>query len=99
MIFTNEVNGLVRRYLADCYSIHDDSLHLDKQPWHKIVGLWWEAKAYYRQGGFCKSLDELQPVEGMLASVVVEPGKLDRYVYEKGEWVYQGDLVEGIYKN
>lgn len=96
MKHTNEIKALVKQYIKDTQGI--DEYDLTGIPWHKVVAAWWKAMSYYKMNGFCRSLDELEAVEGMSASVLVKEGDVQCFAYEKGEWTWRGQLVEGMYK-
>jgi hypothetical protein len=93
--FTEEIKSIVKQYYLDKYGLE---LDFNEIPWHKIVGYSWEAKTHYKMDGYCRSLDEVDPKEHEAAHVWMKPGVVKTYLSRDGEWVYNGELNEDMYK-
>lgn len=93
MSFTLEVIEQVKRYQQ---AIGNDIKRIDTLPWHEIVQLWWESKAYFKESGYYTKLENVPETEDR-ASIVNKKG-LHRYVREKGVWRLEQSVSKELYK-
>lgn len=67
-------------------------------PYHKQVGAWKDALAYFKMDGYYFALEDVpEPVEGMSVCIRV-PGVTEYWRYESGKWWKYQDAPDSIYK-
>lgn len=96
-IHQNEIAELVQRYLKEAHSRDMELKEILQQPWHKVVGLSWRAKAHFKEPGWYNSLDEVPDPRPDSYSIYIGDGKIKSFSKMRDIWVEQ-EVSEELYK-
>lgn len=97
-IFQNEIAELVQRYLKAAHNRDMEIREILQQPWHKVVGLSWRARVYFKEPGWYASEDEVPDPKPETYYIYLGSGKMKEYVKLSGMWIEQ-DMTEDMYKD
>lgn len=98
--YRTELAELVQRYLKEAHQRDMSVADILLQPWHKVVGMTWRARVYFREPGWYATESDVPdppPTDGNGYSVYLGPGKIRSYTYFSGHWS-NSIITEDMYK-
>lgn len=96
--YREELAELVQQYLKEAHQRDMSVADILLQPWHKVVGMTWRAKVFFRYPNwYATESDVPDPPPPVGYSVYLGPGKIRGYTYFCGHWS-NSIITEDMYK-